>query len=449
MKKNKIYLLISIISITCFFGTAALCNQCAPGALGETEDIVEEDEIPTAEEVETEDTGSPDSDEEEDKQEAEESAEEETSKEEGSEGEETAQEEEEEEEVAKEAPTITLEIYEGPTYSSADDVCYYRVRAVITGSPTPVVEFSKDDSNGAWGSRKAQVNLNDPSDTYTLTASATNTEGTDDDSITLSWGCPIPNNPPEISEITLIPGNYFPGIEYSITAVVTDPDGDNLNYDWSVTGGSILDNTVNPMKWTTPVSGIYEMTLTVDDGKGGSDTITETVDVIMPYPTPQPKDEWGHIIRDDSICRNSTCKIMVGDYINNRPFRGFVSFDISGLSGRTVLSVGIILEDTIQWGNPSSIISIIAVEIIDWGNDDLELEDYFALGTTLDTYTPPDFIYASSLLKDRLQDAIDSGKDRFQIRISNPGLLTNNNNAIDAIGYPVDNIILAVASYIE
>ena len=97
-------------------------------------------------------------------------------------------EEEEQEEQAK-APTITLEIYQGSTYSSEDDVCYYRVEAIVTGTPTPDVEFSKDDSNGALGKLKVQVNIKDPADNYTLTATATNSEGSASDSIYFSWKC--------------------------------------------------------------------------------------------------------------------------------------------------------------------------------------------------------------------------------------------------------------------
>ncbi len=92
----------------------------------------------------------------------------------------------------KEAPTISLTIYEGPTLDGS--ICYYRIQATVIGSST--VSFSKDDSGGAWGSKKVQINLNNPTDTYTLTATASNSEGSATDSIALSWGCAIPTPDP-------------------------------------------------------------------------------------------------------------------------------------------------------------------------------------------------------------------------------------------------------------
>lgn len=86
-------------------------------------------------------------------------------------------------------PTIKLEIYEGPTYAEAGGICYYRVEAVVTGNPTPTVEFSRDDSLGAWGSKKVQVNLYNPNETYTLSATAINSEGEAKGNIILRWGC--------------------------------------------------------------------------------------------------------------------------------------------------------------------------------------------------------------------------------------------------------------------
>ena len=86
-------------------------------------------------------------------------------------------------------PTITLEIFEGPTYSAGDDICYYRIKATVTGDPAPTVSFSKDDSGGVWGPLKTQINLKRNSPNYTLTAKATNSAGQAMNSITLSWGC--------------------------------------------------------------------------------------------------------------------------------------------------------------------------------------------------------------------------------------------------------------------
>jgi len=97
--------------------------------------------------------------------------------------------EEEREKRPMTTPTIELEIYEGPTYIEADGVCYYRITAMATGDPVPNVEFSKDDSGGAWGPYKCQINLNSPGDAYTLTATATNPAGEDTASIRLTWGC--------------------------------------------------------------------------------------------------------------------------------------------------------------------------------------------------------------------------------------------------------------------
>jgi hypothetical protein len=99
-------------------------------------------------------------------------------------GEEPGQEGREEE---KEAPAIKLEVYEGPFLDCG--VCYWRIRAIATGSPFPDVMFSRDDSLGALGSSKTRVNIYEPGETYILVAIAENEEGSAQDSIELGWGC--------------------------------------------------------------------------------------------------------------------------------------------------------------------------------------------------------------------------------------------------------------------
>ncbi|MBA7490598.1 hypothetical protein ES702_01136 [subsurface metagenome] len=88
------------------------------------------------------------------------------------------------------APTVRLEIVEGPTFSQAgDNVCYYRIKAHVTGNPYPTISFNKNDSKGVWGKNIAQVNLYKSGESFTLEATATNSQDTAKDSITLSYIC--------------------------------------------------------------------------------------------------------------------------------------------------------------------------------------------------------------------------------------------------------------------
>ena len=92
-----------------------------------------------------------------------------------------------EEKATEVLPSIKLEIYEGPLYTEDGSICYYRIKANVTGLPTPTVKFSKDDSSGNLGKNKAQINLYNKDESHTLTATATNSLGKASDSINLTW----------------------------------------------------------------------------------------------------------------------------------------------------------------------------------------------------------------------------------------------------------------------
>jgi hypothetical protein len=57
-----------------------------------------------------------------------------------------------------------------------------------------------------------------------------------------------------------------------VTCTASDPDGDELSYEWTTTGGSIS-GTGHEVIWTAPEEvGMYDITVVVDDGQGGEDT---------------------------------------------------------------------------------------------------------------------------------------------------------------------------------
>jgi lipoprotein-anchoring transpeptidase ErfK/SrfK len=83
-------------------------------------------------------------------------------------------------------PTLKLSIYKGPEYAQDGTICFYRIKATVTGKPKPQIIFNRDNSNSAWGKNIAQVNLKE-GESYTLTCEATNSAGKASGSITLNW----------------------------------------------------------------------------------------------------------------------------------------------------------------------------------------------------------------------------------------------------------------------
>ncbi len=144
MKKNKLYIILAVLAVIALFSFAALCNQCS----APVEDKVA---VPAMEMVEEEYAG-------------------------------------DEDDRDAEAPTIELEIYDGPDYSEPDNICYYRVEAIATGIPAPEIVFDDDNNVNLIGSGRVEVGI-EVGDSYTLTATAKNSAGTAAVSIELVGDC--------------------------------------------------------------------------------------------------------------------------------------------------------------------------------------------------------------------------------------------------------------------
>jgi hypothetical protein len=90
------------------------------------------------------------------------------------------------EDISKNLPTLKIIVYEGPVIVQDSDMCYYRVVAIVTGNPYPIIKFSKDDSNGVWGKNKAQINLKN-GESYDLVVTAVNSVGAVTKHLDLTW----------------------------------------------------------------------------------------------------------------------------------------------------------------------------------------------------------------------------------------------------------------------
>jgi hypothetical protein len=378
-----------------------------------------------------------------------------------------------ESELSATLPTIGLSIYEGPVYSPADSVYYYRVAASTSGNLPISVTFSRDDSHGAWGVNKTQINLLS-GQTYTLTAVASNLAGTSSASITItapastssgesgtgSSGSSPTNRPPAAMEISLPGTTLVTNIAYSASISASDPDGDTLSYNWTVTGGSITNPSTNPVQWRASATpGNYTISVNISDGQGG--VITRTKIISVAYPTagidssaggailspvtaamPAVVSEGGYV-GETGFLNTGGC-LFAGDSNTNNYCVGFISYNISGLSRATINSAALAFNIKSVYGSVEGFSSMCAGSMY-WGENPiniglLETPIISFIGGSME----PNFVINGDSLKTSLQNAINSGHSRFQIKIWFSGAASDGDNAWDGWEYDQTGIPLTI-----
>ncbi len=107
------------------------------------------------------------------------------------------------------------------------------------------------------------------------------------------------NRPPAISSLTADAEWAFPSDSLDVMCEASDPDDDDLNYEWSATGGNIT-GTGPEVVWTAPQEvDVYYITVVAMDGHGRSDTRTLALPVTREEPPDieelrVTKDRYGH-----------------------------------------------------------------------------------------------------------------------------------------------------------
>ncbi|HEX9976923.1 MAG TPA: Ig-like domain-containing protein [Dehalococcoidales bacterium] len=96
--------------------------------------------------------------------------------------------------------------------------------------------------------------------------------------------CAPHNNAPVITDVTAEPGWVLPQGSAEVKCVASDPDGDELTYVWSASGGTISES--GPVvRWTAPeAKGTYTITVKVADTNGGEATKQIVLNVSLNHP---------------------------------------------------------------------------------------------------------------------------------------------------------------------
>jgi hypothetical protein len=146
------------------------------------------------------------------------------------------------------------------------------------------LSYNWSASGGNISGTSAAVNWTAPNSagSYNVTVTVTDSRGGEAiDYVTIMVRA---NNPPTITNLVANAGWTTPSGSLQVTCDATDPDGDEISYDWTATGGDIS-GTGAVVNWTAPQEvGIYDIAVVVKDGHGSSDTRTLPTSVATEQP---------------------------------------------------------------------------------------------------------------------------------------------------------------------
>jgi len=134
------------------------------------------------------------------------------------------------------------------------------------------LSYTWSANGGTISGSGATVSWQAPTLTGTYTVTIEVSDGDDSATDQLAITVLAPNNPPVIESLTTDCPRVRPGHSGIITCVASDPDGDELTYEWSAERGTI-DGEGAEVTWIAPGDyGDYLITVTVSDGRGGEVT---------------------------------------------------------------------------------------------------------------------------------------------------------------------------------
>jgi hypothetical protein len=252
-----------------------------------------------------------------------------------------------------------------------------------------------------------------------------------------------------------------------------DQDDDELAYFISDSNGNNMetervDNNTVRFGWVAPSDpGLYEIYIEVSDGNGGDDSATVRV-TVNPWGVAGGDDEEdegeagpslsvrgfganasisGQVNEDGVVFISSDSSgapsIYVGDTATDLQVRGFISFDVSGISGKNVQGAWLTIRGS-RTGNPTSLSREMRIGSIDFGNS-LNGTDYGVSSNTLTSFFPldeTDFSFTNEELRNAVQSILTAGRQNFQIKMAVDSV--SNNHVPDGFTFYLSDIALEV-----
>ena len=184
--------------------------------------------------------------------------------------------------VVNDPPKVTLRASNGaPAIGQA-----VALSATATDADGDPMTYSWSKSGGALSASGLSGKWHSPdSGTYTITFTASDGRGgVGTATVGITVQAPAGPMPPVIT--SLLPDITLPGtgVNVTFTAIANDPNGDPLTYTWNG-GGGILTGSGATVSWSSATQGSFTVSVTVDDGNGGTDTASYTIGVWNPLAT--------------------------------------------------------------------------------------------------------------------------------------------------------------------
>jgi len=205
------------------------------------------------------------------------------------------------------------------------------------------------------------------------------------------------------------------------------------------------------------VGDSYALTATATNSEGSA---TDSIDLSWgceePEPEPEPEPEAdetyieatpeisGYITVEGSVIHSDQARM--GDaHTSDNWGKGYLSFDISGLHGKTVQDAEINFINFGSWGDPESLASYIVVKVYNYVR--LDPSDFAVGGVQLVNIpiSAASYTISGNTLKNELQDVLDNEiRDYFQIKLG-LDVATNDNGMGDGIIINCNEAVLYIS----